>query len=411
MNEEQKDKGEKGSINDILHQLQEKKRQDVERVSFDRCKLVKQAGELYREKNLDIVSRELSLPVNEAKKLIAIYILLVKQPPEDVTMLATHYGIQFYGAQKTWDEILEDSADPGDKVEKFIREFVGATLRTRDINDVDLGQELPTEPRYPTLAEQIGKEAINKFVKQINYPLRSVERKSQKLAATIKFIPPERIMRRVSEVATIGERIAQAIGKLQEQLIPRLEQLQKHFAEVQKAIEEGISNFDDPANYRPEEVKVNKFAQKIALRWIGIFIQIIEDREISEFKPYTNRLKVALEDYNTRKPITPIFLFISIQDGLMCWLCESDQKIRPNGYSNGQPIYRHSTKLQVLKDKYRNWFGVRKGHFLRKLHSFYAHRNAIMHGDPIAHFDMNIATISLLFLNLTLNTALKEAGV
>lgn len=45
---------------------------------------------------------------------------------------------------------------------------------------------------------------------------------------------------------------------------------------------------------------------------------------------------------------------------------------------------------------------------MSNLEAFYAHRNAVMHGDPVAYFDEKIATISLLFLAMTLDTALNH---
>ncbi|MFC7079646.1 hypothetical protein [Halorussus caseinilyticus] len=75
----------------------------------------------------------------------------------------------------------------------------------------------------------------------------------------------------------------------------------------------------------------------------------------------------------------------------------------------GDDIYRWDTKRDTLARLYEGWYDVDTGKFIQNLDAFYQHRNAIMHGDPLAYFDRNIATISLLFLDATLYTVIEYA--
>jgi hypothetical protein len=78
---------------------------------------------------------------------------------------------------------------------------------------------------------------------------------------------------------------------------------------------------------------------------------------------------------------------------------------------NGDGYYTSSQKREALKEAYEKidhgYYGVDADQIESNLEDFWEHRNAIMHGSLIAHFDKNIATISLLFLMFSLYTILE----
>jgi hypothetical protein len=184
---------------------------------------------------------------------------------------------------------------------------------------------------------------------------------------------------------------------------------------LKNEIAEGISKFDAPDDYDPHEIEVRPMARLIGALGLLSMIGIINQINETELHNYLNRLSRAVVALHEENPFIPIFVFISVQDGLMHWLCDYEDV--PFDYTKGgSPIYPAETKRDTLARIYRETRDetpgestlVSTGEFIGNLKSFYKHRNAIMHGDPVAHFDMNIAIISLLFLDLTLYTVLEK---
>ena len=91
----------------------------------------------------------------------------------------------------------------------------------------------------------------------------------------------------------------------------------------------------------------------------------------------------------------------------MHWICENDESIEPDREKDGRAIYNADTKRKVLARHYRQTRSepsIDTGQFIGNLETFYDHRNAIMHDDPDAHIDMNLATVAVLFCSLSLYT-------
>ncbi|PTD94783.1 hypothetical protein C9439_00720, partial [archaeon SCG-AAA382B04] len=89
-----------------LKVLEEKQRELRDKYSFEECRKIKRAGELYRENSLNSVAQETDTNKDEAEELIKKYIVLVTDPSDKATLLATELGIKYFGKQKTLSEIL-----------------------------------------------------------------------------------------------------------------------------------------------------------------------------------------------------------------------------------------------------------------------------------------------------------------
>lgn len=180
-------------------------------------------------------------------------------------------------------------------------------------------------------------------------------------------------------------------------------QKEKQLAE---AITEGISNFDPPKSYDPDSVTVSDDAREVGKNALSTFIEVI-DQEGSEFdqlQPYKDRLQSGLDAFESGRPIEAIFVFISVRDGLMTVLADSQGRSPDGSY------YRRYQKEDALEDAVEDHpLGlVDPDDVVDAVDDFYAHRNEIMHGGPNAHFDYKIAAISLLLLMLTLYSTLNK---
>lgn len=191
-----------------------------------------------------------------------------------------------------------------------------------------------------------------------------------------------------------SEALAQAIDSIQKE------------KELAEAITDGISDFDPPESYDADSVVVSDKAREVGKNTLQTFIEVIDegDSEFEQLQPYKERLQSGLDAFESERYIEAVFVFISVRDGLMTVIADS-QGMSPNG-----SYYRRSQKEDALENTVENHpLGlVDPEDVVDAVNDFYAHRNVIMHGGPNAHFDDKIAAISLLLLMLTLYSTLNE---
>lgn len=209
--------------------------------------------------------------------------------------------------------------------------------------------------------------------------------------------------------------------------IQAVEEVAEHFREVQGVVEETI-DLEDPWNYDSRDSQIDELAREKAVSWSVEFVNEVEELNNPYFEPLIKRFEVGLESYlgysldnrvseienfeDSIRPHEAIYIFISSQDALMHWLCDRDPSETPRNQGQPDEYYLSGQKKAVLANKYTEFFNIASSdnHFRDNLDAFYRHRNFIMHGNPGAHFDLNIATASLLFYALTLHTVLEEAS-
>lgn len=367
-------------FDEIVEAQNEKREQPRDETSFDRCKKIKRLGEFYRDTTISEVANEFDLSRPEARGLIVEYVKLVNDPTGRVSWEVMSVGIDFYGGQCSLDEILDETESPVEDVQSYICEFVGMTLSERN-QDIDLRSvSIPEDRKYPEEVMQefnSASETVTQINRQVTEPIRS-----------------------------IATQLSSILQDIREQLEPIIQHLQELAEDVRRAIKNEISNFNKPDDYDPLCVQLNSLARHAGAQYLDKVLENICDVDEHPLAPYQNRLKTGIQDFRDGRFFTPIFSFISVQDGIMHWLCEQEN-VEPD-YENrfGDPVYSWDTKCHKLAELNEEWYGVCTGDFISNLESFYAHRNAIMHGDPVAFFDENIATISMLFLSMTLETAL-----
>ncbi|WP_248515826.1 hypothetical protein [Salinarchaeum laminariae] len=368
-------------LREIVEEEVEKREELRDEISFDQCEQIKEVGEFYRDSTLSEAAREFDISRSDTRELVIQYVKLVNYPTARVTWEAIFSGVQFYGGQNSFDEIVDESESSAEEVRMSIREFVGMTLaeenREIDLRSVSIFEGV----KYPEGVVQ-SVDAIHETVNQV----------SRQVAESIQPVAPN---------------LTSMFQDMIDQFRPLIQQLQEFAREVREAIEEGISNFEEPSNYDPEIIQLNSVAQAAGTQYLDEVLNGMANIQEHPLDPYYNRLERGIEEFRDGRFLTPVFSFISVQDGIMHWLCEQEN-VSPD-YMNrfGDPVYKWDTKRNKLAELHVEWYGVSTGNFINNLESFYAHRNAIMHGDPVAFFDENIATISLLFLSMTLDTALN----
>lgn len=222
------------------------------------------------------------------------------------------------------------------------------------------------------------------------------------------------------------ERIAENLMyPIYSQLDELAETMRKYQEEVRRVVESTIE-LDEPWEYDPDESMVQERAEKVVRRQLLHLIEELMDVDDPYLQTIQYRTRIGYEAYTGSvrdengervdikpRPHEAIFLFISLQDGLMHWLCEQDETVEPDRcHGEGDERryeYRWSTKRETLKDAFVSSHGLASDSaFESNLDAFYHHRNFVMHSNRGAVFDMNIATASALFFVLTLYTVLDE---
>lgn len=358
---------------------------DADEVSFAECKEIKKAGELYREESIDYLLAQLDLTRQEAEGLIKEYITLVTEPPEETSIIAMIHGAKFFSGRKSIEEILDQESDSSrDDIKRNIQKFVSAGRQERKFEDTDISTTLPEDTNYPDGVEE-AQEMMTQLSQKVNSTVSQMMDFSGMMDGMMNSIMEP--LRRVGE---------------------QMRRIEEHIEDVRTALEENISNFDSPGDYDPEEIEVDPIARNVAESQLGNFVSELENCGEDELESYAERLAVAYRDFEDGNYYSTIFIVLSVQDGLMHWICEENNV----SYSDSnKKTYSHERKMSTLYGRYDDFWGIETGNLARNLNTFWNHRHSIMHGDPEAEFDENIATISILFLMMTLDTALKDADV
>lgn len=167
-----------------------------------------------------------------------------------------------------------------------------------------------------------------------------------------------------------------------------------------------IGNFDSPLEYSHDEHLMHPMIRMAILKEATELHSYLYETGYERLSALAERYNAGVHSYldDEPNPYLCIFIFLSVQDGMMTWLCEHlDENRGQDGY------YSIGDKREVLAREYREKihegdrvdspFGT--GDVIANLENIWEHRNEIMHGGPNAVFDMNIATVSLLFTVIT----------
>ena len=362
---------------EFLKKMEERREQQRNLVEFRWCDMIREAGNIYQETNsISKVKSDLGLSENRTKEALKLYQLIYSCPLDVASTEGYRAGIQFFVEDVTIEELVEERDWSIEVAKDYVCEFVGALYQRNDVKKVKLENPPEKFTGGPS-------EATIEAIQSISADLQPIRESAQQAAETLQGTLPD----------------------FRDIFAP----VREHYQEVQQALENGIQNFDDPENYDASNVKIDTRAQQVGVESVASLLKDLKESDENELDSYITRISRGLAAYLNEEYILPCFIFISVQDGLMSTLC-SEQGKTPNG----DGYYTASQKRKALKESYEkidhDYYGVSAAQIESNLEDFWNHRNAIMHGSLIAHFDKNIATISLLFLMFSLYTTIEVVG-
>ncbi len=200
---------------------------------------------------------------------------------------------------------------------------------------------------------------------------------------------------------------------IDEELLEKLKKEKNRLDEARRIAEEQI-DIENPWNYEPDDHQLEEEEFKPAITWTVESRSKLEESVEDDLKKIATRMKAAEQAFvnefdssnKNRDYYKSLFLTISVQDGLISWLCKQDPDHSPSDPNDiGEEVYWPNQKKKAIETWYDEYAPMAlnqgNGEQIREnWEKFLNHRNRIMHGHPDAYFDDNLALTSLFFLGL-----------
>jgi hypothetical protein len=127
---------------DDLIPSEEAQQEAIERVTFEWCQMVRDAGERYREDaSIPEIAVELDVSMEEARRAVKMYYLVFSDAP-----MYKASGVVFTNGQLFFDAGVDIEGLDGEtqtEAEEHVRAFVGWTLLDNELDDVDIEGSVP----------------------------------------------------------------------------------------------------------------------------------------------------------------------------------------------------------------------------------------------------------------------------
>jgi hypothetical protein len=173
-----------------------------------------------------------------------------------------------------------------------------------------------------------------------------------------------------------------------------------------------------PWEYDPSEYPVNEEAIYHSMKWAYEGADSLKRTSDVDLETFGERIHKAIdslvdESENEEELFRTLHILLSTLDGLIIWLCETDDDREPdNSNPGGDNIYYSRTKKSALEHWYdeHDVFEIENdgGDFRDRWESFWYHRHRIMHGSPNANYDQPVAIAALFFVALTSNVVVER---
>ncbi|WP_049897848.1 hypothetical protein [Halorubrum distributum] len=200
---------------------------------------------------------------------------------------------------------------------------------------------------------------------------------------------------------------------IDEELQEKLREQKKRLDEERRLAEEQI-DIEYPWNYEPDDYQLDEEGFKPAITWAVESRTKLEESNEDDLQKLAARMEVAekafVDEFDDRdvdgEYYKSLFLTISVQDGLISWLCKQDPNLSPSDPNDiGEEVYWGGQKEKAIKTWYDKYapMELKEGdgeQIKEHWEKFFKHRHRIMHGHPDAYFDDNLALTSLFFLGL-----------
>jgi hypothetical protein len=344
-------------------------------VDFDWCQTIRKAGRMHRDKDpIYKVSDELDIDDDDAREAMVVAQIIFNSPPEEASATAYNTGYRFFVEGQDAESIASDSDRSIDEVKNAIREFVGTVYIDRSIEETEL-----TTPPDEFEGKSPGQKAFDALIQS------GISQEIEQISESF---------RPIDITADID-------------LSPILSSLSSYQDVVNQELEKAIQELDSPEEYDAQKVNIDTIAANEGERVLSKFIDELDDYKDKEIGGLQDRLQHGYDAYQDDEYMLSCFVFISVQDGLMTHLCTKRDEMEPN--DNG--FFEIEKRIPSLKKCYneveRDFEGLEWSDIEEHVDYFVQHRNRIMHGNPKAFFDENIAIISILFLDFTIFTVLE----
>lgn len=200
---------------------------------------------------------------------------------------------------------------------------------------------------------------------------------------------------------------------IDEEVLKKLVKQKERLDEARKIAEKQI-DIEYPWNYEPDDHQLEEEGFKPAITWTVESRTKLEKSSDDDLQKLASRMEAAeqafVDEFDNSdggsEYYKSLFLTISVQDGLISWLCKQDPDLSPSDPNGiGEEVYRGDQKEEAIETWYDEYAPMElKGEDGEQLkedwEKFFKHRHRIMHGHPDAYFDDNLALTSLFFLGL-----------
>jgi len=365
-------------------------------ISFEWCETVRRAGSIHREKDsISETAYELEMSIDKAREAVATYIHIYTyegDPDADFTIVpGEEYGLRYFRDSKVDPEnIFEDVAwedpDSPEEVREKIRIFVAHQTKRLDLQEINLDQDIPQTPNRAlpsTRAIQTIQEVNNQM----------------KAATRIPVLQMSSLMKQWEDtIQNIMRPLIQSLQKIDFEAIREQQR-------IRVALEGGIYGFEPPSSYNPDTTLIDEETKSVGMTALENFISNVNESDIADLDDYINRLEYGLERFEKEDYIASTFVFLSVQDGFLDTI---NQQVgnQPSGSH-----YTYSDREEAFREEFPDVFGIQSADVAAQWGNFLDHRHKIMHGDPGAHLDENIASVALIFLVLAMYTTLELLNV
>lgn len=351
-------------------------------ISFEWCQTMRKAGSVYRDKDsLTETANELGISIDRAREAVAAYIHIYTyngDPDADITVTSgEEYGLRYFrDSEVDPEDIFEDitwkELDSPEEVREKIRIFVAHRTKDIDLEEIDLNQDIPQTPNR-TLPSTQAIQTVQEITAQVN--------------------------------AALGETIQNIMQPLHRALQEIDFEAIREQQRIRSALQSGIYGLDSPSSYNPDTTSIDEETKSVGMAALANFILNVNESNINDLDDYIDRLEYGLERYKEEDYIASTLVFLSVQDGFLD-LINQQTGNQPSGSH-----YTYSERQDALEDEFPEIFGIQSQDVASQWGNFLDHRHKIMHGDPDAHLDENIASVALVFLVLAMYTALKLLNV
>jgi hypothetical protein len=134
----------------LMEEMQARRDEQREQVSFDWCETIRVAGECYREHDdVDAVADDLQLDSDDVREAVTVYRLRFEEPPQTAAWIVDKAGRTFFALNADVDEAV-DLEDREYTVEDLVREYVGTVYLEYDVDAEPVGD--PVEQTSPELS-------------------------------------------------------------------------------------------------------------------------------------------------------------------------------------------------------------------------------------------------------------------